>query len=134
MAREQAEIVRLTSDHLAAYSQARFGSIPEGGFPRLRGFAGVVGERVVAVGGIAFWPDGTRQAFCDLSPEARLYPKTMHRAALMTIEMARQLGIRRIVATSGDDGVEPARADRWLLRLGFNPCVIADKTVYVLNP
>lgn len=72
--------------------------------------------------------DGTKIAFCDLTDEARRYPVTMHRAALKTMALARELRIRRLVATT--ESGHPA-AERWLLRLGFEPREICGKKVFI---
>lgn len=80
--------------------------------------AGKVDGRVIAIGGVCFLPNGQRQAFADISDEARKYPIACHKAALATIALARQHKIWRLTATTSS-GLE--RDLRWLLRLGFRP-------------
>lgn len=84
--------------------------------------------RILGIGGVTFTPDGGRWAFCDLSEEAYRYPVAMHKAALMTMRLAKERGIRRLVATALSG--HPA-GDRWLRRLGFVPREVKGITVYV---
>lgn len=95
---------------------------------RIQGIVGELDGEIIAFGGISFWPDGTRLAFCDLTDKAREYPVLMHKAAKRTMAMADELGIKRIMATAVAG--HPA-AERWLLRLGFAPQKIGEATVYV---
>lgn len=73
--------------------------------------------RIIGIGGVAFLKDGQRLAFTELTDEARKYPVALHKTALKLLDVARQRGIRRIVATA-DMAASPA-AKRWLERLGF---------------
>lgn len=90
---------------------------------RLRGWAAVIGERVIGIGGIAFLTDGTHLAFVDMTDEARRYPVAIHKTGKRFIEQARAWGVRRMVAAA--DPTNPA-ADRWLLRLGFEPAATVE--------
>lgn len=102
------EIVPLTHEHLADW----YGS--EGYLPTVKGIAGFVDGKLVAVAG--FWiTQGKVVAFCNLREEARPYRKTMHRVAVELIEAAK-LRHKRILAVC--DPAEPT-APRWLSRLGF---------------
>ncbi len=85
---------------------------------RVIAIAGKVDGRVVAIGGVAIWPNGMKQAFADIGPEARNYPVTLHKAGLAVIELARKHKIRQLRAVA-DEPKEAAT--RWLLRLGFKP-------------
>jgi hypothetical protein len=80
--------------------------------------AGKVDGRVIAIGGVCFLPNGQRQAFADVTDEAREHPIALHKAALATIALARKHKIWRLTATTSS-GLD--RDLRWLLRLGFRP-------------
>lgn len=96
---------------------------------RVLALAGKADGRVIAIGGIAFRPNGVKQAFADIGPEARSYPVALHKAALATVELARRHNIRQLRAVAD----EPKDAAvRWLLRLGFKPVEGAESN-YVLN-
>jgi N-acetylglutamate synthase-like GNAT family acetyltransferase len=82
---------------------------------RTRLIAAEIDGRVIGVGGLVFRPDGV-WASIALTDEARRYKLAMHRAALMTLDMARKMGVRRLLATA-EEGREGARM--WLERLGF---------------
>jgi hypothetical protein len=84
--------------------------------------------RLLGIGGVTFTPDGGRWAFCDLTEEAYRYPVAMHKAARETLRIAKERGIRRLVATATSG--HPA-GDRWLRRLGFVPRDVKGVTVYV---
>ena len=94
---------------------------------RVRGFAGKKDGILLGVGGIAFTA-GAPTAFVELTEEARKHPVALHKAALKTLAMAREMGLRRLVATSTTG--HPA-AERWLLRLGFKPQCIDGIEVFV---
>lgn len=83
---------------------------------RAHAFTGKRGDEILGIGGIANLPDGTKLAFAHLNDEARKYPVSLHRAALMTMKLARESGVKRLVAIA--DKSQPA-ARRWLERLGF---------------
>lgn len=89
----------------------------EGPLPfRVRALTALAGDAVIGVGGLAFPPDGTVWAFVQQTPEAKHYPVAFHRAGLMAMRMARDLGLTQVVATADADS---AVAQRWLKRLGF---------------
>lgn len=94
---------------------------------RVRAIAGEIGGEVVAVGGLAYQPDGAVVAFLQAGECARRYPVSLHRAALMILAEAKRLRIPRIIAIADED-VEPAR--RWLARLGFAPDNIDGQEVW----
>lgn len=103
-----AEIVPLTHEHLVDW----YGS--EGYLPTVKGIAGIVNGKLVAVAG--FWmTKGKVIAFCNLRPEARPYRKLMHRTALELMVEAKRRH-KRIIAIC--DPNEPT-APNWLRRLGF---------------
>lgn len=96
---------------------------------RVLAIAGKVDGRVIAIGGIAIRPNGVKQAFADIGPEARKYPITLHKAGLATIALAKKHGMRELRAVAA----EPKEAAvRWLLRLGFTPVEGTDDN-YVLR-
>lgn len=102
------EIVPLTHEHLAEW----YGE--EGYQPTVKGIAGFVDGKLVAVAG--FWLSrGNVIAFCELRDEARPFRKTIHRTALELMEAAKQRH-KRIIALC--DPNEPT-APNWLRRLGF---------------
>lgn len=95
---------------------------------RVFALAGRLDGKLLGVGGIAFSPDGSRLAFCELTDEARKHPVSLHRAALMTMEMAKGMKIKRLIAEAQDNN---GAAVRWLLRLGFAPATPGDDRVFV---
>ncbi|AWC25595.1 hypothetical protein WHT83_06225 [Aminobacter sp. P9b] len=102
------EIVPLTHEHLADW----YGQ--EGYLPTVKGIAGFVDGKLVAVAG--FWlTQGKVIAFCNLRDEARPLRKTMHKTAIDLIETAKKQH-KRIIARCDPD--EPT-APNWLRRLGF---------------
>lgn len=94
----------------------------------MRAFAAERAGQLLGIGGLIFLPEGTVGAFVLLQDGARKYAIALHKAGLRTLEEARQLGIRRVVAIA-EDGVRPARA--WLLRLGFETLDIDGNEVFV---
>lgn len=74
---------------------------------------------IIGMGGIAYLEDGQKMAFADLQDEARRHPLALHKAGHAIMRLARQKGIRRVVATA-DMAASPA-AERWLARFGFRP-------------
>lgn len=97
---------------------------------RVIALAGKVDGRVIAIGGIAIWPNGLRQAFADIGPEARSYPVALHKAGLAVIKLARQHGMRQLLAVAA----EPKEAaERWLQRLGFTPVQVGEEVTHVLE-
>lgn len=88
--------------------------------------------KIIGIGGIAFLPDGQRLAFADLTDEARAHPVALHKTALRILEVAKQRGMRRIIATA-DLCASPA-AQRWLKRLGFVEHDYRGTPVYIWRP
>lgn len=83
---------------------------------RSRAVTALLGDEVLAIGGMAFLPGGKRLAFVNLTDEARRFPVTLHKTAVRFFEDARARGINSILAIA-DKTVEAS--DRWLERLGF---------------
>ena len=99
---------------------------------RVRAFAGEVDGEVLAVGGLAFLPDGSVGAFLQAKPGAeRRYSVTLHRAGLRTMQEARRVGIQRVVALADKDVVP---AERWLERLGFEAVQVDGERAFVWHP
>lgn len=91
-------------------------------FPyRSRAWSGVLGEEILGIGGIAYMPDNVHGVFFLGGDKARQYPVTLHKAGLMVLKTARQLGIRKLVTYAEPD---VNAAERWLERLGFKPTMI----------
>jgi hypothetical protein len=97
---------------------------------RIKALTGVEDGKPVGIGGIGFQPDGTYVAFMSCNECARRYKVAMHRAALLTMNAAKSMGIKRLVALA-DPGIE--KAEPWLLRLGFKPVEVAGERVFVWN-
>lgn len=103
------ETCRAAFEHL--YGEAR--EVP----CRILGFTGSVDGKVIGLGGIAFYANGARVAFCDVSDEGRGYPVSLHRAARMLFGQARKLGIKRVVVIDSAEVHE--KTPGWLRHLGF---------------
>ncbi|MES2671623.1 MAG: hypothetical protein V4673_14565 [Pseudomonadota bacterium] len=95
---------------------------------RIQATTVVIDGRVMGFGGIGFLPDGTVVAFVFSVPEAKNFPVAFHRAGLKTMDMIRRMGLHRVVAEATKDN--PA-AERWLVRLGFEPLTVLGRTVFV---
>src|SRR5687768_4156174 len=89
---------------------------------------GVVNCEILAVGGIAYLPDGTHGAFLLADERAREYPVALHKAGLQVLQQARKIGIAKLVAMA-DPHIEPAK--RWLTRLGFVPVTVDEQEVWL---
>ena len=85
---------------------------------RIRAVTGRVDGRIVAIGGIAYLPDGGVLSFLEATDEARKYAVTLHREAKRSLSAAARAGHRVVVAVC-DYRIEAA--PRWLKRLGFEP-------------
>lgn len=97
---------------------------------RVQAITGELDGKPIGIGGIAHQPDGITTAFLTFRGDARKVSVSLHRAALLTLESARKLGIRRIVAKADPD-IE--RAEPWLLRLGFEPLEYDGERFFVWN-
>jgi len=93
-----------------------------------KGETGLVDGEIVGIGGIAKLPDGTALAFLHLAPGAERYAVTLHRTAKRIIAETKARGVRKIVALA-DLSIEAA--ERWLLRLGFEPVEVEGEVVYI---
>jgi hypothetical protein len=87
---------------------------------RIKAYTGLIGDEVVAIGGLGFPPEGPAVGFADLKDIARQWPYAveLHRFARRVIAEAKAAGVPRIVAKA-DTSIEAAA--RWLRRLGFEP-------------
>lgn len=97
----------------AADFEAMFGTSPPW---RIRGVAAREGGRTVALGGLAYTPDGQAMAFYAGTEAVQRFPVAITRAVATGLKAARARGVRRIVADC-DTSIEAAA--RWLARLGF---------------
>jgi hypothetical protein len=95
---------------------------------RVRAITAERNGKLLGVGGLAFMPDGVVGAFVHASDEGRRCKIAMHKAGLMTMRMAREMGLRRVVAMA-DEGIPPAKA--WLKRLGFKPKKTDNEVVWI---
>jgi hypothetical protein len=87
---------------------------------RIKAYTGLIGDEVVAIGGLGFPPEGPAVGLADLQDIARPWPDAveLHRFARRVIAEAKAAGVPRIVAKA-DTSIEAAA--RWLRRLGFEP-------------
>ncbi len=107
--------MKVEVDYATRADLAAVGTVPH---CRVSALAGRSPEgQVIGVGGLAYAADGRVFAWADLTEEARKHPVALHKAGLRAMRMARESGLRRLVATT-DLSVTPAGA-RWLARLGF---------------
>jgi hypothetical protein len=110
---------------------ADFAKFIDGPYPyRVRAITGLIGDEVVALGGIAYLPDDTHGVFLFADDKARGYPVALHKTAVGILLAAKQLGIRTLVATA--DPSIPA-AERWLRRLGFTQHLINNQRVWLCS-
>lgn len=95
---------------------------------RVRAYAVEDGGKLLGVGGFAYQPNDTIAAFVLKAPGAERYKVALHRAGLMAMREARNLGYRRIVALA--EKTNPA-AERWLARLGFKQVMVDKERAWV---
>lgn len=93
--------------------EAVFGTAPPW---RIRGVTAHQDGRPVALGGLAYSPDGLAMAFYAGTEAVQRFPVAITRAVMTGLAAARARGVRRIVAEC-DTSIEAAA--RWLARLGF---------------
>ncbi len=95
---------------------------------RIRAITALAGDKVLAIGGIGYRPDGTVIAFMMANDEFRKYPVAVHRAGVMGMKLIRDSGVPLVVAEA--QAGNPA-AERWLLRFGFKPREISGQKAFV---
>lgn len=95
---------------------------------RIRAYAVEDNGKLLGVGGFAYQPHDTIAAFVLKAPGSEKYKLALHRAGLMAMREARELGFRRIVALA--EKTNPA-AERWLARLGFKQVMIEGAKAWV---
>jgi RimJ/RimL family protein N-acetyltransferase len=84
---------------------------------RVRALVGKIDGRIIGIGGLCYLPSGDVGIFSTLTDEFRQHKFALHRAGLLLMRMAREMGLKRIVGM-----LDETRADvsaRWLERLGF---------------
>lgn len=95
---------------------------------RIKGKTAVEDGRPIAFGGLACLPGGGFGAFLHGGEHAKRFPVSFHKAVLKGLAEARAAGIRPITALA-DETTEAA--ERWLLRLGFEPMIVDGTKVFV---
>lgn len=95
---------------------------------RVRAFAVEDNGKLLGVGGFAYQPNDTIAAFVLKAPGAERYKVALHRAGLATMQEAKRLGFRRVVALA--EKTNPA-AERWLARLGFKQVMVDNEQAWV---
>lgn len=87
---------------------------------RMRGLVIERDGKLQAIGGLLFREDGLVVACLSFvgGAAAKDFAVTLHKAGLLMMRMAKDMGLRRVVASA--DLNYPA-AERWLARLGFEP-------------
>lgn len=84
---------------------------------RVRAFTGLLNGKIIAIGGIAYLPNGAALAFLDANDEARVKAKlSLYKTAKRLVDECKARGITTINARASID-IEAAQ--RFLLRLGF---------------
>jgi N-acetylglutamate synthase-like GNAT family acetyltransferase len=84
---------------------------------RIRALTAEIDGRIIGIGGLCYLPSGDVGIFSTLTDEFRQHKFALHRAGLLLMRMAREMGLKRIVGL-----LDETRADvsaRWLERLGF---------------
>jgi len=76
---------------------------------------------------LGFFPDGAVGVYLLLFDGYEKFPITLHKAALKTIALAKELGIRKLVSCV--DTKYPG-AERWHERLGFKAIMKNGQKVY----
>lgn len=94
---------------------------------RVRAWTAERGGKVLGIGGVYLHPDGHTGAWLQLLPGSERYPVLLHKTALRFLADQRARGVKSIVAMADD--FNPA-AERWLLRLGFEPVTVENKRVF----
>lgn len=89
------------------------GREPTGDCLALIGYANGV---AIGLGGLAYDDDGDCWLWSSLRPEARMFPRQLHRAALDVIAAAKAAGFNRILAHAS---LLIPKSGVWLMRLGF---------------
>ena len=98
---------------------------------RVRAVTAHVGDKILAIGGIAILPGRQFAAFAHVSDEMReRYPIALHKAGIRGMRIALDLNAKSVLATADDD--VPA-AGRWLERLGFHPITVKGERLYQWN-
>lgn len=94
---------------------------------RTRCITAVLGDQVIGIGGLVFYPGGTVAVSALIKEELRRRPVTLHRAGLRVMADAEQLGIAEIVGEPQPDN--PA-AERWMERCGFTRVEVEGRPIF----
>lgn len=95
---------------------------------RIRAITALDDDRVLAIGGIGYRPDGTVIAFMAANPQFRKYKAAVHRAGLIGMKLIRDSGAKLVFAEAqaGNAAAEP-----WLLRFGFRAVEVGGHKAFV---
>ena len=94
----------------------------------MRAVTAHVGDRILAIGGIAILPNRQFAAFAHISDEMReRYPVALHKAGIRGMRLALDLNAKKVMAIPDED--VPA-ANRWLERLGFTATEVKGERLY----
>jgi hypothetical protein len=97
---------------------------------RVRAYSGVMDGKVIAIGGIAYLPNGSALAFLDAEESLRAKGKVaLYKTAKRLIDECKARGVTTINAL---EQVEIEAAERFLTRLGFRLSDPA-KRVFILE-
>ena len=94
---------------------------------RVRGFTAELDGKILGLGGLAFLSTETTGIYLLLFDGYEKFPITLHKAALKVLNMAREMGIKKLVSLADQDF---PNAERWHERLGFIPTMIYGQKVY----
>ena len=98
---------------------------------RARAVTAHVGDKILAIGGIAILPGRQFVAFAHVSDEMReRYPVALHKAGIRGLKIALDLNAKKVIAVPDKD---VAAANRWLERLGFTAAEVKGERVYLWN-
>jgi len=87
--------------------------------------------KIIALGGIAFLPNGLKLAFSELTDEARNNPIALHKAGHRIVNWVKEHNFKQIVASYSED--QTPASIRWLKRFGFKLSEIGGIKLWILE-